>query len=124
MTVLDAPLRSVAQRLIDQFGFPLTYVVWLEGDEDLDTGKVEKIPDKFQVKGVATKVERSLIDGTRIRIDDEGILLAALPLEEHGVMEPSTDHSLEIGGRRLEIVHIASTRSGEEYAIHQLVVRK
>jgi hypothetical protein len=126
MSIADAPARQGAQIAIAKVGRWVTFVREGEPSGDLSTGVVTPSIVEYQLKGVITKVSFRLVDGSRVKITDRMILFDAVSFEDElGEDEvPTTDDRVKIGDRDLAIVLVDTVVSGEQNALHKVVVRR
>ena len=126
MSVADAAARKGAQIAIAKVGMLVTYVRVGEGSEDLRTGVVTPSVDEQELRAYITRIDNRLVDGTKVHATDRMALIDAVSFEEaYGTdAEPSEDDRIQVGSRDLAVVRDFPVMSGEQYALHKIVVRR
>ena len=126
MSIADAPARSGAKTAVQLVGRPFTYVRVTGSVENLSTGTATLTKSEEELRGVLTKVEWRLVDGSVIKATDQMLLVDAVSFEDkYGAdAEPSTDDLVEIGEQEFSVVAVRTVSSGEQAALHKLVVRR
>lgn len=125
MAIADAPARSGAQTAIRLSGRPVTYVRAGEPTTNLSTGVVTPSETTASLKAVLTRIRHELVDGTLIRATDQMLLVDAVSFEAAfgAGQEPEEVDRVEVGSRSYAIVKNLPVSSGEQWALHKLIVR-
>lgn len=126
MSVADKGARKGAEIAISKAGKVITFV--REGDpvEDDDTGIVTPTLSEESLKAVETQVSFRMIDGSRVKATDMMFLIAAAVFEKKFGADalPTTDDRIKVGSRNLAITLVKSISSGEQWALHKMVVSR
>lgn len=111
---------------VQKVGRSFTYIEVGPGTADLSTGVVTPSKTPHVLMGVLTKVEWRLVDDSTVKWTDEMLLVDAVSFEEElgAGAKPSTDDLVLLGSDELSIQLVRSISSGEEWALHKLVVRR
>lgn len=126
MAIADAPARSGAETAIRLTGRPFTYVRAGEPTKDLTTGVVTPNETTETLNGVLTRVKYDLVDGTLIRATDLMLLVDAVSFEAAfgASAMPVTEDRVTVGTQSLAIVTSLPVSSGEQWALHKIIVRR
>ncbi len=117
---LDKRMRSTAQRLIDDFGKPVT-LRRTEATFDPSTGKTVETTQDFDVNGVLEDYSENRVDGTLVKAGD---LRLSIPARDLSVTPDIEKDTIRFGGDTWSIVNDGRVYSGEQVALHQLQIRR
>ena len=126
MAIADAPARTGARLAIAQAGRSCTYKRAGEATENTTTGVVTVPTTDETLTCVLGRVRKDLIDGTLIRATDLMALIDAESFEAaYGATAlPAQEDRIEVAGEDLQIVAVLPVSSGEQWALHKLIVRR
>lgn len=117
---LDARMRSLAERLVDKFGKPVT-LRRTSSTYNPVTGTTSETTANHAVNAVVELYEDRLIDGSLVQVGDMRVTVPAASLS----VEPSTTtDTLILDGDTWQLVRVLPVWSGEQVATYQLQVRK
>ena len=124
MSIADLAARTGANIALDLVGKTITYVRTGDPVEDLAAGTSTAPETEYSMKGFETKVEQRMIDGSTVRIGDRMVLIDAVAFEAEvgSAAVPTTDDRIKIGARDLAIKKVFLISSGEQDALHKVVV--
>ena len=126
MSGIASAARTAAKIGVEKGGGTFTYIRVGEGTTDLSTGTVTPSEEEKTLTGAFTNINLRLVDGSKVRLTDEMVLVDAISFEAaYGVgAVPSTDDRVRDGTETLSIVRVIKIRAGTLYAAHKLVVRR
>lgn len=120
---LDAKIRPLAERLIENYGKELLLVSRVEGTFDPETGAVTATdPAAVSIRGIVQAVDLHRVNGVNVLADDLVVLLA-------GTLEtaPAVGDLLYLGSstsdRRTQVVAVRPIYSGELVAAYEVICR-
>ena len=118
MGVLDSVARSLASSMVGKFGQTVTLKEKQEGTYTPSTMTVAVAKFEHVVPALVTDYAEYQVTGL-IRSGDKRVLVAAKDLPR----TPTVDWTIKIGDRWCEVRHVFTVYSGDEQAMHELVVR-
>lgn len=126
MSIADLAARTGANIALGLVGRTITYVRTGDPVEDLAAGTSIAPETEYSLKGYETKVEQRMIDGTRVKIGDRMVLIDAQGFEAEvgSGLVPTSDDRIKIGSRDLAIKKVFLVSSGEQDALHKVVVER
>lgn len=124
MTVLDGPLRSVSQQLMDQFGTEATLTREEGGSYDTSTREVTGESESSQtVQGTLTKFKArpGQSEGPEgVEGSDRKLTIAAEGLD----WAPEVGHTATIEGHEHEVLDVHPVYSGDQVTLYELHLRR
>lgn len=117
---LDTQMRTTAQRLIDDYGKPVTIREYTGQAYDPDAGQNVPTYSDHAVNGAVSAYSERLIDGTAVLVGD---LRLTVPARDTG-FAPSTNDKVVMDGENWSIVNAAPIYSGEQAAAFRLQIRR
>jgi hypothetical protein len=118
MTTLDDRFRPMAARMIAQYGKAMTLKVTTEGAYDPATATASQSVASTSIKGVVDAPARADFEAGLAKAGDRVVYVAAQDAN------PSLGDVLSMDGDDWTVVSVRSTFSGEQTALHALIVRK
>ena len=120
MTTLDALIRPLAASLLAQYGKPILLRVTDSADYDPATGDADVDRTNYALYGLVSAPEHTLYDPGVALTGDVQVILADYTLDR----PPKSGDLIGMDGVDWTIVAVNSTYSGEQAAIHTLLLRK
>jgi len=124
MTVLDGPLRSVSQQLMDQFGTEATLKRSTGGSYDTATRDVVgESADSQTIRGVLTKFKArpGQSEGPEnVEQGDRKFTTAAQGLD----WAPEVSHTVAVEGHEFEVLDVHPVYSGDQVTLYELHLRR
>lgn len=120
---LDAPLRSVSQKVIDKFGQSVTLRIVTAGSYDPSTRTASNTDADQTVNGIITKPSlgaSQFSEAGAVRLGDRQVTIPAKNL----TTVPDTSSLVVIDSKEYEVVEVNPVYSGDEVAIYELLVRR
>lgn len=120
MTRLDVRMRSLAERMIGQYGKAMTLRKIAEGAYDPSAGGVTTTPTDYAIFGSVAQPSRTAFESGTANVGDASVMVAAKGL----TARPEVSDRLVIDDALWTIVAIADTYSGSEIAMYTLICRR
>ena len=120
MTTLDALIRPLANDLIAKYGKPMLLRVTDSAEYDPATGDADVYRVSYDLFGLVSTPERLLYDPGVVGSGDVQVLLGDYTLD----IPPKAGDLITMDGVDWTVVSVQSTFSGEQAAIHTLLLRK
>jgi len=117
---LDKQMRGLSQRLIDEYGKPVTLKEFTGNTFDPSTGTNTPSYSNHSVNGVIDDYSENRTDGTLVKVGDLRLSVPAKDL----TFNPSTEDKVVIDSVEWSIVNPQRIYSGEQVATYQLQIRK
>jgi len=118
MGVLDTVARNLASRMLGKFGQEVRLREKQAGTFDSASDTVATFKTEHVVTAMVAEFGATEVQGL-VKSGDKKVLVAAKDLPR----TPTVEWTLKIGDRWYTIRHVRTTYSGDEPAIHELVVR-
>lgn len=117
---LDKQMRLAAQRLVDDFGKPVT-IRRTTSTYDVQLGKTYTSTTDYNVNGALENYADRRIDGSLILSGD---LQVTIPARDLAITPDQETDALILDSETWSIVNLSRIYSGEQVAVYQMQVRQ